>query len=228
MPRRSPVPALSQPTAATAPVRSAAAAEEGASRLLPEQTCSPATSPRRAAAARIGAGREPFICKPAAPRRNCCWTTPARAGAITPLQAAQGANLIVQNSAVGLANSSLSFGSLLVGSNAWLMASNANASQTLNLTVSGNATIQPGGGLIADGGGYTANNGPGRGNYYCVPAEIIRAAAAAMAVTAPPGRAPIIPAAALLTTRLSRPTPPAAAAADIRLTPSAATAAGRL
>jgi len=90
----------------------------------------------------------------------------SRAGAITPLQAAQGANLIVQNSAVGLANSSLSFGSLLVGSNAWLMASNANASQTLNLTVSGNATIQPGGGLIADGGGYTANNGPGRGSYY--------------------------------------------------------------
>ena len=90
----------------------------------------------------------------------------SQAGAITPLQAAQGANLIVQNSAVGLANSGLSFGSLLVGSNAWLMASNANASQTLNLTVSGNATIQPGGGLIADGGGYTANNGPGRGNYY--------------------------------------------------------------
>ena len=89
-----------------------------------------------------------------------------RAGAITPLQAAQGANLIVQNRAVGLANSTLSFGSLLVGSNAWLIASNANLSPTCNLTVSGNATIQPGGGLIADGGGYTANNGPGHGSYY--------------------------------------------------------------
>ena len=89
-----------------------------------------------------------------------------QAGAITPLQAAQGANLIVQNSAVGLANSGLSFGSLLVGSNAWLMASNANLSQTLDLTVSGNATIQSGSGLIADGGGYAANNGPGHGSYY--------------------------------------------------------------
>ncbi len=150
----------------------------------------------------------------------------SRAGAITPLQAAQGANLIVQNSAVGLANSGLSFGSLLVGSNAWLMASNANASQTLNLTVSGNVTIQPGGGLIADGGGYTANNGAGRGSYYFNQPNYPGGGGghggygAAWSGTNIGG--------GILTTRLSRPTPPAAAAAEIRLTPSAAAAAGRL
>lgn len=90
----------------------------------------------------------------------------SRAGAVTPLQSAQGANLIVQNSAVGLANSGLTFSGVLVGSNAWLMASNANVSQALNLSVSGNVTIQPGGSFIADSSGYTANNGPGHGSVY--------------------------------------------------------------
>jgi len=84
-------------------------------------------------------------------------------GAGTPLQTAGSANLTVQNGAVGTATS-LAFASLLVGSNAWVTASAPNVNE--NFTISGTATVQLGGGIIADAAGYTANQGSGHGNYY--------------------------------------------------------------
>jgi len=85
------------------------------------------------------------------------------AGANTPLQTASSANVTVQNGAVGTATS-LAFASLLIGSNAWLTASAPNINE--NITINGNITVQPGGGIIADAAGYTANQGSGHGTYY--------------------------------------------------------------
>ncbi len=48
------------------------------------------------------------------------------------------------------------FNNLVVGSNAWL-------SVSLTLSVSGNATVQAGGGIVADGIGYPPGQGPGAG-----------------------------------------------------------------
>jgi len=84
-------------------------------------------------------------------------------GASTPLQSAGSANLIVQNGAVGTANSSVAFASLLVGSNAWLAALTPNSSESFN--ISGNTTFQAGGGFMADSSGYGSGQGTGAGRY---------------------------------------------------------------
>jgi hypothetical protein len=52
-----------------------------------------------------------------------------------------------------------SIGNLFITSNAWLVMSN----QTSPITISGNATIQSGGGILADGTGYGSGQGPGPG-----------------------------------------------------------------
>ena len=56
-------------------------------------------------------------------------------------------------------STSQTFGTLLVASNGWLSVS----SQIMNVT--GNATVQAGGGIIADGTGYASGQGPGAGRY---------------------------------------------------------------
>ena len=56
---------------------------------------------------------------------------------------------------------SQTFGNLLVASNAWISLSN----QPATVTVTGNATIQAGGGIIADGAGYAGGQGTGAGRY---------------------------------------------------------------
>ncbi len=77
-------------------------------------------------------------------------------------------DLTLKNGAVISPLPSQSLGTLLVASNGWLSMSN----QTL--TVQGNATIQAGGGIIADGTGYSAGQGPGAGGYgYSSPSRYV-------------------------------------------------------
>ena len=85
------------------------------------------------------------------------------AGTNTPLQSISQASLIVRNGAIGSASSSVNFSSLNIFSNGWLAAIGATAPSSLVLTISGDATIEPGGGITGDLLGYAANNGIGGG-----------------------------------------------------------------
>ena len=69
--------------------------------------------------------------------------------------------MTLRNGAVGLISGPLTFGNLLVGSNAWLLMTNSNYTVTLS-----NVTVQAGGGIIADAFGYAAGQGPGAGQSY--------------------------------------------------------------
>ena len=80
-------------------------------------------------------------------------------GASTPLLSGESFDLIAQGGAVVTPLASQSLGNLLVASNAWISVSG----QQMPLTVAGNATIQAGGGIIADGAGYAGGQGPGAG-----------------------------------------------------------------
>ncbi len=82
-------------------------------------------------------------------------------GASTLLQSASSADLTLRNGAIGLISSSLNFGNLLVNSNAWLLMTNSGYTVTLS-----SATIQAGGGIIADAFGYAAGQGSGAGQGY--------------------------------------------------------------
>jgi hypothetical protein len=88
------------------------------------------------------------------------------AGTNTPLQSLSSANLLIRNGAVGTANSSVSFASLTVNSNAWLAPVGPNSYSGLTLTISGNAIIQSGGGISANATGYAPGNGYGAGGVY--------------------------------------------------------------
>jgi len=81
-------------------------------------------------------------------------------GTNTPLQSVSSADLTLRNGAVGFISGSMTFGNLLVSSNTWLLMT--NASYTVNLS---SATIQAGGGIIADAFGYAAGQGSGAGQY---------------------------------------------------------------
>jgi hypothetical protein len=80
------------------------------------------------------------------------------AGTNTPLQSANSADLTLRNGAIGLISGPLTFGNLLVSSNAWLLISNYSYTVTLS-----SATIQAGGGILADAAGYAAGQGSGAG-----------------------------------------------------------------
>ncbi len=82
-------------------------------------------------------------------------------GTNTPLQSANSADLTLRNGAVGLISGPLTFGNLLVSSNAWLLMTNSGYTVTLL-----SATIQAGGGIIADSFGYAGGQGSGAGQYY--------------------------------------------------------------
>ena len=69
-------------------------------------------------------------------------------------------DLTLRNGAIGLISSPLTFGNLLVSSNAWLLISNYSYTVTLS-----SATIQAGGGILADAAGYAAGQGSGAGQY---------------------------------------------------------------
>ncbi len=91
-------------------------------------------------------------------------------GTNTPLLSAgvNNNNVILRNGAIGFqAYPSQTYYSLLIASNAWLVANSApgnNYPGIVNLTVIGNATLQPGGGILTDATGSTPNNGTGHGS----------------------------------------------------------------
>ncbi len=80
-------------------------------------------------------------------------------GASTPLSSGEVFDLTVRGGATISPLASQPIGNLLVASNAWINMSG----QSTYLSVLGNATIQSGGGIIADGGGYAGGQGPGAG-----------------------------------------------------------------
>ena len=84
-----------------------------------------------------------------------------RSSATTPIQSGSSSTgLILRNGAVGSANTYTTLGNVLVSSNAWLLVTNIPT-----LTMS-SATIEAGGGIIADSAGYAAGQGNGAGHYY--------------------------------------------------------------
>jgi hypothetical protein len=80
-----------------------------------------------------------------------------RPGANTLLVASEAFNLTVQGGAVMSLSSAQTIGSLTLNSNAWLMMSLSA------LTINGDASIQSGAGVVADGAGYPGADGPGSG-----------------------------------------------------------------
>jgi hypothetical protein len=80
-------------------------------------------------------------------------------GMSTPVSEAQALGLTAQGGAIISLPYSQTFGNLLVASNAWICLSN----QTVTITVWSNATIQAGGGIIADSAGYAGGLGTGAG-----------------------------------------------------------------
>jgi hypothetical protein len=79
--------------------------------------------------------------------------------------------LSVRNGAVAaLQPGNASFSSLLITSNAWVVPNATQPGQIgeVNLSLSGNATIQAGGGIIADSSGYAQNVGGGHGSSYAI------------------------------------------------------------
>ena len=72
-------------------------------------------------------------------------------------------DVIVRNAGIATVPSAF-YNSLFVGSNSWLRSS----ASTFNLTINNNATIQAGGGIVADALGSPANSGNGHGSYYGV------------------------------------------------------------
>src|ERR1035441_2660050 len=82
-------------------------------------------------------------------------------GGSTLLSGSEAFDLTAQGGAIISLSGSRTLGNLLVASNAWMTFSN----QTITLTATGNATIQAGGGVIADGLGSPAGSGTGAGRY---------------------------------------------------------------
>jgi hypothetical protein len=107
-----------------------------------------------------GAGT--VVIKPAAQNYQLVLDNGGHPGTSTPLQSVSSTDLTLRNGAIGLMSGPLTFGNLLVSSNAWLLITN-NYSYTVTLS---SATIQAGGGILADATGYAAGQGPGAGQYY--------------------------------------------------------------
>jgi hypothetical protein len=90
-------------------------------------------------------------------------------GTNTPLQTALNTDLIVRGGAIGSASSAVSFADLLLASNGWIKPANFGqfVLASVSFTITGNATIQAGGGIVADatatGGGVS---GAGAGFSY--------------------------------------------------------------
>jgi hypothetical protein len=76
-------------------------------------------------------------------------------GTNTLLQITNGASLAVRGAAIGVPSGAQTLGSLLVASNSWLK----STSLEMTLATAGNATIENGGGILADGMGYPPGQG---------------------------------------------------------------------
>ena len=96
-----------------------------------------------------------------------------QAGTNTMLEGVpSGVTLTVKNGGVLAPTGSLTVGTLQVASNGWVVVPASQAASS-TLTVTGNATVQAGGGIIADGRGYAAGSGAGAGKYYSTSYEYI-------------------------------------------------------
>jgi hypothetical protein len=84
-----------------------------------------------------------------------------QAGTNTSWASAGNVDVMVSGGAVLSFPTSQTIGNLLVASNGWLAFAGNQGSPAPPLTVTGNATIQSGGGVIADGTGYPGGSGPG-------------------------------------------------------------------
>ena len=118
-------------------------------------------SPRPAAAtATLAAARAQFIPGPMAkPTGQVLVDNGGSAGMSTPVYPGEAFDLTARGGAVisPFPYGGLTLGNLLVTSNAWISLSN----QAATITVTSNATIQAGGGIIADGAGYPGGQGTG-------------------------------------------------------------------
>ena len=87
-----------------------------------------------------------------------------QAGTNTSWSATGIVDVAVKGGAVLTFSGSPRIGNLLIASNGWVSSASSPAlPATLTMMVTGNATIQAGGGIIADGNGYPAGKGPGAG-----------------------------------------------------------------
>lgn len=84
-------------------------------------------------------------------------------GSNTPLDTAGVPNLVVRSGAIAQPAPSQLLASLLVASNGWVVFTNQSVS------INANATILPGGGILADGTGSFSAQGPGAGVAYASP-----------------------------------------------------------
>jgi len=107
-----------------------------------------------------------YLQPPSASAYQLILDNAGHAGANTMLSSSSTASLIVRNGAIGSASSSVTFSSLNIFSNGWLASIGTTAPSSLALNISGDATIQPGGGITADTLGYAAGAGTGAGGYY--------------------------------------------------------------
>ena len=102
-----------------------------------------------------------------------CIDNGGQVGANTAWPAVTGYDLTIRNGAcLALTSSPPRLNSLTIGSNAWVYVTGSAGLGGSLLNVSSNATIQAGGGMIADGGGYSYSNGgtgPGAGGYVLQP-----------------------------------------------------------
>ena len=110
-----------------------------------------------------------YLQQPSASSYQLILDNAGHGGTNTPLQSIAQAALIVRGGAVGSANNSVNFASLNLFSNGWLAAIGTAVPSTLTFSFSGDATIQPGGGIIADALGYAAGVGTGAGGSYAAP-----------------------------------------------------------
>lgn len=88
-------------------------------------------------------------------------------GTNTPLSAPGGIDLGISGGAMVTATNLASLNSLTIGSNSWLVYSNSYHGP---LNITGNATIQSGGGISLNGAGFAPGAGPGAGGYASIPA----------------------------------------------------------
>jgi hypothetical protein len=90
-----------------------------------------------------------------------------QSGALTPMSSTASANIVLSNgAAVYLPGGSGTCANLLIASNGWLVATSPNSGNSpANMTVTGNATVQAGGGIVADSFGSAAGSGTGAGHY---------------------------------------------------------------
>jgi hypothetical protein len=107
-----------------------------------------------------------------------------KVGTNTLLSGLSGGAVVIQGGGVAMQSGPLTLASLTVASNGCLLATNQM------MSVSGNASVMPGGSILADGGGYQGGAGPGAGYPYSLYGYGFTAGGAGYGVTVRMGLAP--------------------------------------